>query len=119
MSDTIKSWRHIQQRYNLIGSKCTECGRVFFPSRVVCPDCRRKGHSYSVIRSPSDDFKKIAPYAVAIIELDEGAKLTSQLVDCDVDALEIGDPVEMVFRKISEDGPDGVITYGYKFKVLK
>ena len=66
MSDTIKSWRHIQQRYNLIGSKCTTCGDVFFPSRVICPNCRRKGniepfqfsgkgkiHSFSVIRSPS------------------------------------------------------------------
>ena len=44
MSDTIKSWRHIQQRYNLIGSKCTTCGDVFFPSRVICPNCRRKGN---------------------------------------------------------------------------
>lgn len=132
MSDTIKSWRHINQRYNLIGSKCSECGNVFFPSRVICPECRRKGnlepfqfsgkgkiYSYSIIRSPSDEFKKIAPYAVAIIELEEGAKLTSQLVDCDVDSIEIGDPVEMVFRKISEDGEDGVISYGFKFKVTK
>lgn len=132
MSDTVRVWRHIQQRYNLIGSKCTTCGKVFFPPRVICPDCRRKGniesikfsgkgkiHTYSVIRSPSDEFKTIAPYAVAIVELDEGAKLTAQIVDCDVDDIEIGDPVEMVFRKISEDGPDGVISYGFKFKIVK
>lgn len=132
MSDTVRAWRHIQQRYNLIGSKCTTCGRVFFPPRVVCPDCRRKGniesfkfsgkgkiYTYSIIRTPTDDFKAIAPYAVAIIELDEGAKITAQLVDCDVDTIEIGDPVEMVFRKIREDGEDGVISYGYKFKITK
>lgn len=132
MSDTVRTWRHIQQRYNLIGTKCNTCGRVFFPSRVICPDCRRKGvlepfqfsgkgkiYSFSIIRSASDDFKKIAPYAVAIIELEEGAKLTSQLVDCDVENIEIGDPVEMVFRKIREDGKDGVISYGFKFKVTK
>lgn len=132
MADTVRVWRHIQQRYNLIGSKCTTCGKVFFPPRVICPDCRRKGnienikfsgkgkiHTYSVIRSPSDEFKTIAPYAVAIVELDEGAKLTAQLVDCDVDNIEVGDPVEMVFRKISEDGPDGVISYGFKFKIVK
>ena len=132
MSDTVRMWRHIQQRYSLVGSKCNECGDVFFPSRVVCPNCRRKGklepfqfsgkgkiYTYSVIRSPPDDFKKIAPYAVAVIELEEGAKLTSQLVDCDVDDIEIGDPVEMVFRRISEDGPDGVISYGFKFKPIK
>lgn len=64
-------------------------------------------------------LKKIAPYAVAVIELEEGAKLTSQLVDTDVDNIEIGDDVEMVFRKIREDGEDGVISYGYKFKVVK
>lgn len=44
MSDTVRTWRHIQQRYNLIGSKCTTCGELFFPSRVVCPNCRRKGN---------------------------------------------------------------------------
>ena len=54
-----------------------------------------------------------------MIELEEGAKLTTQLVDCDVDALEIGDDVEMVFRRVREDGEDGVISYGYKFKVIK
>ncbi len=132
MSDTVRMWRHIQQRYNLVGSKCNVCGDVFFPSRAICPNCRRKGelepfqfsgkgkiHTFSIIRSPPDNFKKMAPYAVAVIELDEGAKLTSQLVDCDVDDIEIGDPVEMVFRRISEDGPDGVISYGFKFKLLK
>ena len=132
MSDTVRTWRHIQQRYNLVGSKCMNCGRVFFPSRVICPDCRRKGkiesfkfsgkgkiYSFSVVRTPTDDFKKLSPYAVAIIELEEGAKLTAQLVDCDVDKLKIGESVEMVFRKIREDGQDGVISYGFKFKPSK
>lgn len=109
MSDTVRTWRHIQQRYNLVGSKCMNCGRVFFPSRVICPDCRRKGkiesfkfsgkgkiYSFSVVRTPTDDFKKLSPYAVAIIELEEGAKLTAQLVDCDVDKLKIGDSVECI-----------------------
>ena len=132
MTGTVRVWRHIQQRYNLIGSKCINCGRVFFPPRVICPDCRRKGniedikfsgkgkiYTYSIVRSPSSDFKIEAPYAVAIIELEEGAKLTAQIVDTDIDNINIGDPVEMVFRKISEDGADGVISYGYKFKVVK
>lgn len=132
MSDIVRTWRHIQQRYNLIGSKCTNCDGVYFPPRVICPKCRRKGnieniqfsgkgkiHSFSIVETPTDDFKTIAPYAVAIIELEEGAKLTSQLVDCDLDEIEIGDPVEMVFRKIREDGEDGVISYGFKFKPVK
>jgi uncharacterized OB-fold protein len=58
-----------------------------------------------------------SPYAVGIIELDEGAKITAQIVDCDVNELNIGDEVEVVFRKIREDGKEGVISYGYKFKL--
>lgn len=130
MKDIVRGWRHIPQRYNLIGSKCSHCGEVFFPKRVICPECRRKGKledikfsgkgkiiSYSVIHTPTDDFKTIAPYVVAIIELEEGAKITSQIVDCDPETLNIEDPVEMVFRKIREEGDEGVISYGYKFKV--
>jgi scaffold protein (connect acetoacetyl-CoA thiolase and HMG-CoA synthase) len=130
MKDVVKGWRHIPQRYNLIGSKCLQCNEVFFPIRVICPKCRRKGrlediklsgkgkiHSYSIIHTPTDEFKVLAPYAVAIIELEEGTKITSQIVDCYNDDIEIGHEVEMVFRKIREEGEDGVIIYGYKFKL--
>ncbi len=130
MKDIVRGWRHISQRYNLIGSKCLQCGEVFFPMRVICPKCRRKGQlepikfsgngkimSYSVIHTPTDEFKNISPYAVAIIELEEGAKITSQIVDCNTDDIEIGHEVELVFRKIREEGAEGVISYGYKFKL--
>ena len=130
MKDIVRGWRHISQRYNLIGSKCLQCGEVFFPMRVICPKCRRKGKlepikftgngkimSYSVIHTPTDEFKNISPYAVAIIELEEGAKITSQIVDCNTDDIEIGHEVELVFRKIREEGDEGVISYGYKFKL--
>ncbi len=130
MKDIVRGWRHISQRYNLIGSKCLQCGEVFFPMRVICPKCRRKGKlepikfsgngkimSYSVIHTPTDEFKNISPYAVAIIELEEGAKITSQIVDCNTDNIEIGQEVELVFRKIREEGDEGVISYGYKFKL--
>ena len=132
MSDIVRIWRHIQQRYNLIGSKCAKCYGVYFPPRVICPECRRKGnieniqfkgkgkiHTFSIVETPTDDFKTIAPYPVAIIELEEGVKLTSQIVGCDLNEIKIGDPVEMVFRKIKEDGEDGVISYGFKFKLIK
>lgn len=130
MKDIVRGWRHIPQRYNLIGSKCLQCGEVFFPMRVICPKCRRKGkledikfsgngkiHSYSIIHTPTDEFKNISPYAVAIIELEEGAKITSQIVDCDTENIEIGQEVELVFRRIRAEGDEGVISYGYKFKL--
>jgi scaffold protein (connect acetoacetyl-CoA thiolase and HMG-CoA synthase) len=130
MKDIVRAWRHIPQRYSLIGSKCLHCGKVFFPKRVICPECRRKGnlediklcgegiiHTYSVIHAPTEDFKIISPYVVAIVELKEGAKITTQIVDCNPGDVEIGNKVEMVFRKIKEEGDDGVISYGYKFRI--
>jgi len=130
MTETVRAWRHIPQRYNLIGSKCLQCGKVFFPKRILCPECRRKGKleeinlsgkgkilTYSVIETPTDEFKNIAPYVVAIVELEEGAKVTTQIVDYDMEKIEIGKEVEMVFRKIREAGDDGVISYGFKFRI--
>jgi len=130
MTETVRAWRHIPQRYNLIGSKCLQCGKVFFPKRILCPECRRKGKledlnlsgkgkilTYSVIETPTDEFKDIAPYVVAIVELEEGAKVTTQIVDYDIEKVEIGKEVEMVFRKIREAGDDGVISYGFKFRI--
>ncbi|GAB4307755.1 MAG: Zn-ribbon domain-containing OB-fold protein [Methanobacteriaceae archaeon] len=130
MTETVRAWRHIPQRYNLIGSKCLQCGKVFFPKRILCPECRRKGKleeinlsgkgkilTYSVIETPTDEFKNIAPYVVAIVELEEGAKVTTQIVDYDMKKIEIGKEVEMVFRKIREAGDDGVISYGFKFRI--
>jgi len=132
VKDTVRGWRHIPQRYNLIGSKCLECGKVFFPKRIICPECRRKGqlediklrgegkiYTYSIINTPTDEFKTIAPYVVAIVELDDGAKITTQIVDCNPEDVKIGDEVEMVFRKIREEGDDGVISYGFKFRIKK
>jgi len=130
MKDTVRAWRHIPQRYNLIGTKCLQCGKVFFPKRVICPECRRRGdlndiklsgqgkiYTYSVIHTPTEEFKTMAPYVVAIVELEEGAKITTQIVDCKPEDVKIGNHVEMVFRKIREEGDDGVISYGYKFRL--
>jgi uncharacterized OB-fold protein len=56
-----------------------------------------------------------APYAVGIVELEDGVKLTGQLVDCEFDQLKIGLPVRIEFRKLYQEGEGGIICYGYKF----
>ncbi len=123
-------WREIPSRYNLMGSKCENCGKVWFPTRDICPECHRESIgkmkpyklkptgtilTYTVIRTPQKGFEKIAPYIMAIVEMDDGPRITSQIVDCEPDEVEIGKRVKAVFRKISEDGPGGTINYGYKF----
>ena len=120
-------WRKIPQRYNLIGTQCTRCGRYFFPPRTFCPDCRRAGKiadykfagngtviTYTIIRTASEQFEQMTPYALAIIQLDEGPRLTGQVIG-NPEEVRIGMKVRPVFRRIMADGESGVIHYGTKF----
>lgn len=120
-------WRKIPQRYNLIGTRCTTCGRYFFPPRSFCPECRRAGKivdhqfagngtivTFTVIRTASEQFEQLTPYVFAIIELDEGPRISAQIV-CSPDDARIGMRVNPVFRRIAADGESGVIYYGTKY----
>jgi uncharacterized OB-fold protein len=96
--------------------------------------------SYTIIHEASESFKDQVPYVMAIIELDEGTRLTGQIVNANckendierpsnndeanrsvstrLKEIEIGSRVKSVFRRISEDGKSGIIHYGYKFKLI-
>jgi len=125
------TWRRIPERYRLIGSVCERCGSHYFPRRAVCPKCRRKGklkeirysgkgriYSYTTIYSAPSGFEDQVPYSIAIIELDEGAKVLGQIVDADEKQLKIGARVEQCFRIIQRDDPEGLIHYGFKFRIV-
>ena len=73
-------------------------------------------YSYTTVFDPPAGFEAYAPYPVALVKLDEGPMVTAQLTDLDPDDVRIGMPVEMVTRKLSEQGDEGVITYSYKFR---
>ncbi|HEX9007929.1 MAG TPA: Zn-ribbon domain-containing OB-fold protein [Patescibacteria group bacterium] len=73
-------------------------------------------YSFAIMRDAPSGFEKYLPYAVALIRLEEGNMITAQLTDVDLDQIYIGMPVEMVTRRLSEDGDNGIIVYGYKFR---
>jgi len=125
-------WRRFPERYNLMGNKCETCGKEFFPARKVCPICRRKGKlvekkmptegkiiTWSKVFVSPPGFEFETPYFIAIIELTNGVKLLSQVVDSEEEAVKIGARVKKVFRKIQDFDKEGAIAYGYKFKVVK
>lgn len=119
-------WREIPQRYRLEAAKCAGCGKVGFPPRTVCPKCGKTEFettrlsdrgvivTFAVIHVAPPQFAGQTPYAVGIVELDGGVRITSQIVDCPLDKIEIGQKVRVEFRRIQEDGRAGVICYGYK-----
>jgi len=71
--------------------------------------------TYSVIRTASDQFADLTPYVLAIVELEEGARMTAQVVVENPEDVYIGMPVKSVFRRLGTDGESGVISYGTKF----
>lgn len=126
------TWRRIPERYRMLGVRCVSCSSAYFPKRSICPKCRRKGkleeiqfsgkgtvYSFTEVTSPPEGFEDQVPYVLAIIELAEGAKLTGQIVDASNADVSIGSKVEPVFRVIQRDNPEGLIHYGFKFRLVQ
>jgi uncharacterized OB-fold protein len=94
----------------LLYKKCAACGEPHFYPRPHCPFCfsdkvewqeasgRGTIYTYSVMRRAS------VPYAIAYVELVEGPRMMTNIVDCNLDKIAIGQPVRLVFKP-SEGGP--------------
>lgn len=102
-------------RHELLLQRCGGCGAAVFYPRAVCPACwsaaltwERAGggatlYSYTVARRPT--HRRLAdrvPYVIAIVELDEGPRMTSTVVGADPDGLVIGQRLRVAFE--DEDG---------------
>jgi uncharacterized OB-fold protein len=104
--------RHNQIRVQ----KCQACGHAQHPPRPLCGECwsgdlqwiscAGKGSvfSYTVCHWPTiASFKGEAPYVIAIVELPEGVRLTTNIVGCPLEAVKIGIAVEAVFEKATDE----------------
>ena len=89
---------------------CGACGKVHWYPRAICPFCGSdkvalrdasgKGtiYTFSVMRRAKE------PYTIAYVTLAEGPTMMTNIVDCDFDAVHIGQPVTVVFKE-TEGGP--------------
>jgi uncharacterized OB-fold protein len=124
-----RHWRLRKQRYGLVGEVCPHCDAKLFPPRDVCPECgqeaktlynfsgRGEVYSYTTVYDPPAGYEENTPYTVALVKLEEGPLVTAQLTDLGDQPVEIGAPVEMVTRRLRQDGDErGMIVYGYKFR---
>lgn len=109
--DTEAFWQAAKDGTLMIGS-CRNCGEKHYYPRSVCPHCGSDDvtlvassgtgaiYSWSVLRRADP------PYAIAYVTLDDGPTMMTNIVDCDLDALAIGQRVELVFSPTEdEDGP--------------
>jgi uncharacterized protein len=107
--ETVPFWE-AASRGELLLKKCTACGETHYYPRSICPFCfsdqtdwiKASGdgviYSYSVMRRVE------VPYAIAYVTLAEGPSMLTNIVDCDLDAIRIGQKVTLTWKP-SEGGP--------------
>lgn len=112
--DTEKFWQLLQETRKLHVQQCKNCKTYSHPPRPVCHNCRKyelewvptsgKGtiYSYVIYHRPVHPGFEV-PYEVVLVELEEGVRIISNMVDCEPNEVYIGMPVELVVDQVFED----------------
>jgi hypothetical protein len=112
--DSAFFWDRVQ-RGQLVGQRCAGCSKLRHPPRPMCPHCRSfeweelslsgRGTVHSFIAPVHPPLPMFEPgYLVALIDLDEGIRLLSNLCDVRPEDVQIGMAVEVFFVETAEDG---------------
>ena len=98
----------------LVLPRCTACGFVIWFHREICPECGSQDvdwfeasgsgsiYSCTVTRRIPGSWGKAAPFVLAYVELDEGPRVMTNIVDCDPEQVAIGDRVQAVFEEATD-----------------
>lgn len=112
--DSAPYWEGVKEKKLLI-RKCNSCNKLHFMPRYICPSCwsdslewlSAKGtgtvYSFTIIRrAPIASFSPLVPYVVALIELDEGVRMLSNIVGPNALSVSIGAKVKVTFEERAE-----------------
>lgn len=125
---TIQYWRQRDRYYRLIGSRCSSCGAEFFPPVYRCRKCGSEKIvdkempqtgtivTYTQLHEPLPGFEAQAPFYLAVVKLENGTKVLTQIVDSPDESVKTGARVKAVVRRARVDGESGQIIYGFKFE---
>jgi uncharacterized protein len=97
----------------LVVPRCRKCGRGFWYPRPFCPSCSSTQlawepvnsgivYTFTVIHRSQGAWERVAPYSVAYVELEDGVRILTNIVNCDPSTIAIGQLVQPVF-----DGEQG------------
>jgi len=108
---STQPWWDAAAEGRLLIKRCADCGAAHFYPRPFCPLCwspavdweevsgRGRLYTWSVVRTNDlPPFDRRVPYVAAIVDLEEGPRMMTNIVDCQVEALQIGMAVEVIFR---------------------
>ena len=114
-SELTQPYWDATRKGELVVQHCGSCNDALFPPRAHCPSCGSadlswrpvsgKGtvYTYTIARRPPHPvFAEQCPLAIGIIELDEGPRLMSNIVNCDPQDIAVGMPVQVTFEAIDD-----------------
>lgn len=104
------------RKHELRFQRCASCGTWRHVPRLLCPECASPAFEWErssgrgrlftwtvAARALHRAFQQDAPYAPVVVEMEEGVRMVSALIDCPPEELEIGMPVEVVFEDVTPD----------------
>lgn len=114
--ETKPYWDACKQ-HKLVLPRCKDCGQFHFYPRALCPNCfsdklewvqvsgKGKLYSFVINHRPAPGFEQEAPYVIAVVQLDEGPKMMTNLIgiEPDPDKIKCDSPVEVAFDDVSPE----------------
>ncbi len=114
--EPTKPFWEAAKRHELVMPRCKRCGDLFWYPREQCPICfsqdldwvpvSGKGRVYAytiVYQAAHPEFQKEAPYVLAAIDLDEGTRIISNVIECPVEEVKVDMPVTVVFDDVTPE----------------
>jgi len=99
----------------LLIQRCRQCAHRWHPPAPICPACQKKDYEWEAMSGRGEVFSftvvhhaahravaEKVPYLVALVTLDEGPRLVSNILDCPIDAVHIGLRVIVAYQEIAE-----------------
>ncbi len=100
----------------LMIQRCARCGRAIFYPRLACPFCLSEGlnwveasgkgtvYTFSVVKNNAPSaFLNDMPFVIAVVKLEEGVQMMTNIVGCDPAQLRCDMPVTVVFEKLNDE----------------
>ncbi len=104
------------KRHELTCQRCRQCASWIFYPREQCPTCfstdlewapvsgKGRVFAYTIVHQPANAaFEPEVPYAYAIVQLDEGVRMPTNIVECELDSIKVDMPVSVVFDDVSPE----------------
>jgi uncharacterized OB-fold protein len=116
ITEELRPFFEAAREHRLVVQRCPDCGTLRFPPRPLCSQClgrraewagvsgRGTIYSFNVMHQVyHPGFAAELPYSVVLVELEEGCRILSNVVNCPVAELRIGLPVEVSFERLSDE----------------